>query len=94
MEKLLLIISILLIIIYFSKKRLKSLENNVFEKIMLANEIGLIIEICCYFTVANMNSVPVINSILTKLLLIYYLLYIVLFSIYVFVISYKKEGKT
>lgn len=84
---------ILLNIFYFSKKRLKSLENKIFKALMIVNLFGHIIELSCFYTVANMDVIPTINLIVSKGLLVYYLTYILLFSAYVFVISYNKENK-
>ena len=61
---------------------------------MIINEIGLIIELGCFYTVSNIDKIPFINIIVTKSLLIYYLIYIILFSAYIFVISYNKDNKT
>ena len=84
----------ILFVVYISKERVNSLENKIFKAIMVSNIIGLVIELGCFITVTNMYKIPTINSIVTKLLLVYYLTYILLFTAYVFVISYKKEGKT
>ena len=84
----------ILFFVYISKERVKSLENKIFKSIMIANIVGLVIELGCFMTVINMDKIPVINSIVTKLLLVYYLTYILLFTAYVFVISYRKDGKS
>ena len=83
----------ILFFVYISKERVKSLENKIFKSIMVSNIVGLVIELGCFMTVINMDKIPVINSIVTKLLLVYYLTYILLFTAYVFVISYRKDGK-
>ena len=84
----------ILFFVYISKERVKSLENKIFKSIMVSNVVGLVIELGCFMTVINMDKIPVINSIVTKLLLVYYLTYILLFTAYVFVISYRKDGKS
>ena len=81
----------ILLIIYFSTKRLESIETSIFKKIMIANEIGLFIELSCFFTVSHIDTIPIINSIVTHLLLIYYLLYILLFTIYLFFVVKPNE---
>ena len=53
----------ILIGVYFSKKRLKNLENNLFIYMMIANAVGLILEIFCYFTLMYITKIPVINFI-------------------------------
>ncbi len=75
----------ILLIIYFSTKRLDSIETSIFKKIMIANEIGLVIELSCFFTISNIDTIPIINSIFTHLLLIYYLCYIIIiYNIFIF----------
>lgn len=88
-----LIFLLLLLIIYFTRERIDSLENKIFSAIMISNAIGLVIEVCCYFTVKNMDAFPVLNIIMTKSLLVYYLLYISLFTMYVYVISHFSNGE-
>ena len=84
---------LLLIIIYFTRKRINTIENKIFSAIMVSNVIGLLIEICCYFTVRYRDLFPVLNSIMTKSLLIYYLVYISLFTMYVYIISHNTTEK-
>ena len=66
----------ILFVVYISKERINSIENKIFKAIMVSNIVGLIIELGCFITVINMDKIPVINSIVTKLLLVYYLIYI------------------
>ena len=83
-----------LIILYYSKKRYSSLENDIFKSIMVINEIGLLIEICCIFSVKNIDKIGFLNSIITKSLLVYYLIYILLFTFYLFVlVKPMKDNK-
>ena len=62
---------------------------------MIANLFGLIIELGCFYTVMNMDKMPFLNFIFTRGLLVYYLIYILLFSAYVFIISHdvKKQSE-
>ena len=64
----------ILFVVYISKERVNSLENKIFKAIMVSNIIGLVIELGCFITVTNMYKIPTINSIVTKLLLVYYLI--------------------
>ncbi len=80
----------ILIIRYFSSSRISTEENSIFKKIMIVNEIGLLIELSCFFTVTRIDKWPVINEISTRLLLVYYVIYTLLFTIYLFFIA-KKE---
>ena len=85
--------SILLTIMYFSKKRLNRVENKIYGSLIICNLIGVILAVSCYYTINNMASLPFLNYIVSKSLLIYYLAWITIFTIYVFVISYQKKAR-
>ena len=80
-QSLSLIYIILLIIIYFTKKHLSSIENTIFSILIVINCIGLILDIASIFTIINIDSLPLINVIITKLYLIYLLTWISLLSL-------------
>lgn len=85
--------SVLLTIMYFSKKRLNRIENKIYGSLIICNLIGVILAVSCYYTINNMASMPFLNYIVSKSLLIYYLAWITIFTIYVFVISYQKKAR-
>lgn len=85
---------VLLTIMYFSKQRLKALENKIYGWLIIANLIGVILAISCYYTILNMDIVPVLNVVISKALLLYYLAWISIFTTYVFVVSYDSKDKT
>ena len=87
-----LIYIILLIIIYFTNKHLSSIENSIFSILIVINCIGLILDIASIFTIINMDSLPLINVIITKLYLIYLLTWISLLTLYIYTISFKDNG--
>ena len=78
---------VLLSIVYFSKKRLKTIENKIFEKIMITNLVGVILAIGSYFTISNIDKLKMINVIISKSYIVYLLTWITLFTIYIFTIS-------
>ena len=85
----------LLIIVYFSKKRFNSLENRIYMILIITNMIGLILDISSVYTIVHMDSIPMINSIITKLYLMYLITWITLLTLYIIVISLddKKQDK-
>ena len=85
--------SILLVCIYFYKKRLKSLENKLYVSLMITNFIGLLLDIASIFTVTYMDQVPILNSIVTKTYLVYLFTWATLFTVYVFAIARKTVNK-
>lgn len=84
--------NLLLIAVYFSKKRLKKIENKIFIGLMISNLLGLFLEMGCIFTVSNMNKVPLLNVIVTRFYLVYLLVWITLMTMYVFIISRTKTN--
>ena len=84
--------SLLINIVYFSSKRLRSIENKIFEKIMLTNFVGVLLAIGSYFTIKNIDSFELLNTFVSKGYIIYLLTWLTLFSVYIFVISIK-DGK-
>lgn len=84
--------SLLINIVYFSSKRLRSIENKIFEKIMLTNFVGVLLAIGSYFTIKNIDRFELLNTFVSKGYIIYLLTWLTLFSVYIFVISIK-EGK-
>ena len=85
---------VLLAIFYFKKARLSDVENKIYKNLLISNIVGLLIEFCCFYGVANIEKMEFFTLVVTRLLLIYYLFFISLYTVYVFVICYKKEKKT
>lgn len=85
--------SILLIVVFFSKKRLKSIENRIYIAIMMVNFFCIILEISMIFTALIMEKFPILNEIISKCYLVGLLLWLAVFTFYVFVISYNKKEK-
>ncbi len=85
--------SLLLIIVFFSKKRLKTLENKIYSMLIICNFIGLILAIMCYYTVLYNDIVPMLNFIISRLYLIYLVSYIFLFFCYLITGLYTENDK-
>ncbi len=78
-------------IIYFSKNRLSTLENNVYKKLLVLNVLGLLIELCCFYSVSHMDTMPFFNAFVTRLLLVYYFGFIMLYTYYVFIVAHNTD---
>ena len=77
--------SLLLNIVYFSKKRLNNIENKIYKYILITNLISLIFEfICTFFT---FNIIDIISPFIIKIYLLILLLYMNLLSIYISIIT-------
>lgn len=83
--------SVLLTIMFFSKKRIQTLENKIYGYLIVSNLIGVILGVSCYTTILNRETYPIINEFVSKALLIYYLTWISFFTAYTFVISYSNK---
>lgn len=81
----------LLLIIYFSKKRLGTVENKIYIILAVTNLIGLILDISSVYTISNMSQYPILNKFVSKAYLVYLLSWMFLFTIYVFIISTNKK---
>ena len=76
--------SLLLNGVYFSKKRLKTIENKIFERIMVTNLIGVLLALGSYYTILNENKFPILNIVVSKGYIIYLLTWLTLFTLYIF----------
>ncbi len=82
---------VLLMFTFFSKKSIKSQETKIFKYLLVTNFFGVIIAILSFFTIKNMNTIPNINYFITRLYLVYLLIWINLFSFYVFTITISNK---
>lgn len=82
-----LIFNILLTCIYFSKKRVDSFETNVYKNLIFVNLLTSIFAICSYFCILKLDTSGVLNFVFSKGLLVLYLAWILLFTLYIFGIS-------
>jgi len=72
---------LLLVIVFFSKKRLDTIENKLYSILVITSLCGVILAVICYLVITNV--------LISKALLIYYLLYLEIFTAYIYVISKK-----
>lgn len=83
----------MLVVVYFSKKRLQSEENSIYIALMISNCIGLVLDVLSIFTIRNMDTIPIINFLVTKFYLVYLLTWITLFTAYIIIIARKDKIK-
>ena len=83
---------ILLCVVYFSKKRIKTMETKIYSKLLVLNIIGLVLEFLCCITVMNMEVIPITNAIINRLYLIYFSTFVTLFTVYVYVACSKNQA--
>ena len=83
--------SILLTILYFKKQRIITLETKIYSWLVLFNLLTTIIATSCYYTIMYRDYIPVLNFIISKTLIVLYFVWTTIFTIYVYVISSKKD---
>ena len=79
--------NILLMIVFFSKEKMKTIENKIYGYLIVSNFIGVVLAISSFYCILNLEETDIYNIIVTKGLLIYYAVWQILFGIYVFSIS-------
>jgi len=82
---------ILLTIIYFSKQRLKNIDNKLFSVLITVNICGVIFDIISTYLAANDFDNIFLNSV-SKLYLVYLISWLFLFTIYILSIANKNIG--
>ena len=80
----------LLTVVYFSKPRLKLLENKIYSWLIVTSLFGTVIGLPCYYFMVDYERTPLPNFIFSRLYLIYLITWIMLFTLYVVVISFPK----
>ena len=79
-------------IVYFSKSRINNSENAVYEKLLSITPIGLLLEIGCNITaIYKMNEL--VSSIISRLYLIFILVWLTTFTLYILSINKYKGDK-
>ena len=79
-------------IIYFSKQRMNNIENEIYKKLLSTNVAGVIVQIGC--EIVMILDMQKISMIATKLLLVYFIGWLILFFSYVLEISNLRSKTT
>ena len=82
---------ILLVIVYYSKEKMPTLENKIFKMIMMTSLIGIIIHLFLYMLMIGIGTSNIITILISKLYLVYLVTWMTLFTLYVFIISSKNK---
>ncbi|MGN1342455.1 MAG: hypothetical protein ACI4VL_04445, partial [Bacilli bacterium] len=84
---------ILIIIIYFKRKRIKTRENTLYSLLMIATLIELLLGLCSYIFIINIDMLPYVTRIINVLYLISLDSWILFFMLYVISISSDFKSK-
>ncbi len=82
---------VLLVIVFFSKKRLRTIENQIYQYLIIVSLTGVTLEISQIFTCMIMDSIPFLNAISSRLFLVNILAWISLLLIYTIIVSFDKK---
>ena len=85
---------LLLLIVFFSKKRWNSLENKIYSWLIITNFFGVILAILSYMCITKSDALGMLNDIISKTYILYLITWVSIFSLYVFVISYNSKNLT
>ena len=77
---------------YFSKKRSNSNETKIYSILIIVTLIGLLIDIIGYFIFNKVGESTFITIIISKLYIIYYFSWIILFTSYIYIISFDIDN--
>lgn len=81
---------ILLNAVFFYKKRANNYETKIYSALVIVSLMTNILAIANYFTIINIEVIPVLNMIVSKLLLICFIAWGFIFTSYNYIISVKR----
>ena len=85
-----LLINFVILFSFFSKKRMKNNETNIFSCLIICNLIGLFIELFCNLLAKSGIGPGFLSIFITKSYLMYLIIWLLLFSIYISIITLKS----
>ncbi len=80
-------------IVYFSKQRLNSKEIKLYNGLIISSFFGIFLELSCIFIVPYKDVFPILNEVVNRLFLLYLLVWVALFTFYVFAVSFYNDNK-
>ena len=86
----------LLVVVYLSKPRLNSKENNIYKVLLISSVLGLLLEILCHMAVNIVDRYYFLSMFILKSYVVYLFVWTMIFNVYVFLISswrYEKKDK-
>ena len=83
--------SIMLVIIYFNRDKVNTSETKIYSYMIISNFLTVVTAIICYGTISINEKIPSINNFVSKTLLLLYITWSILFTVYIYVISRKDD---
>ena len=84
---------LVLIIVYFSKPRINTVENNLFKLLLIIASLGCLIALPTYYFVKNYETYLIAAEIFSKLYLMYLITWVGIVSIYFTILISKTDDK-
>ena len=84
----------LLNIVFFKKERFNTLENKIYSYLILTSLFGTIIGVPCYYFMKYKEIFGVFNIITSKLYLVYLVMWLMIFTMYILLITVKNIDKS
>jgi len=83
--------NVFVFITFFTKERLNTIENKIYKYLIIFNSLNIVSVLICWFTILLRDYIPIINDFFSKIVLVFYAAWVLLFTLYVFLISYKDK---
>ena len=80
-------------VVYFSKKRMENADNKIFTVMIIANLIGILIDMIGYISFEKFSHTALINKCISKIYVIYFLTYVFCLFIYVYNLTFNNLAK-
>lgn len=77
---------------YFIKRRMKNVENKLYEVLVVSNLIGLILEYFCGVLIKQLPNYEILNFIINKLHISNIILWITIFTLYVVITCFFEKN--
>ena len=87
-----LIYSLLISFLFFEKPHVISYETNLYKYLIIINLSNLILELGCFFTIGNSNSIPALAFLISRLFLVSLTMWNVIFSMYIFYLCFSENN--
>lgn len=81
---------VLLVIVFFSKRRIEKRENKIYSYLIITSLAGVIIGLGTWYFMKNMTIYPLLNIIFSRLYLAYLITWLAIFCLYTIVITFPK----
>ncbi len=88
------VFTLLIAIIYFSKKKYHEIENKLYGFLLLWTIFLFLLEFYCVFTMRLRNLHPVLNEILCRLYILGIVVWFIVITMYIIAINGSKKSKT